>query len=78
MCVKDTPFSTSVEDKLVWMPEKNNCYSVGSAYCLGMENILDNTQLRHLGNWSGNWKLKVPQKSRIWCGECVEGASLLV
>jgi len=61
-----------VEDSLVWKAEKNGAYLVKSAYWLCMEELVDTSNLRCPGNWSGVWKLKVPPKVKnfIWRLSC--------
>jgi len=70
--ILDTPLFLQVNvNRLVWKAEKNGHYTVRSTYRLCMEEIVDHSHLRKGGFWCGIWKLKVPPRLRIWCGECV-------
>jgi hypothetical protein len=63
------------KDRLVWKSEKNEQYSVRSAYRVCVEEIVDNSHLQRNGYWCGIWKLKVSPKVRnmMWrvCRECL-------
>jgi hypothetical protein len=50
------------QDHLIWKAEKDDIYSVKSAYCLCVEEVVDVSHLRKPGFWSGKWKLEVPPK----------------
>jgi hypothetical protein len=51
-----------MDDRLIWKVEKNDLYSVKSAYILCMEELVDASNLRRPGYWSGIWRHKVPPK----------------
>jgi hypothetical protein len=50
-----SPLITHVpSDRLIWKAEKNEIYSVKSAYKLCVEELVDITHLRRPGFWSGS------------------------
>jgi len=74
--IMSTPLIAQVQfDRMIWKAEKHGKYSMKSAYHLGVEELIDSSHLRHPGNWSCIWKLKVPPKIRnlIWrmCKGCL-------
>lgn len=67
--IRNTPLHQQVHmDKLVWKADKNGCYSVRSAYCICIEDIINNDHLRKPRYWSGIWRLNVPPKVKnlVW------------
>jgi len=44
-------FITS-DGELIWNASRKDAYSVKSAYCLTMENVIDSSQLRVPGDWN--------------------------
>jgi hypothetical protein len=63
------------EDQLIWRAEKNEHYSVLSAYRICMEEIAGNSHLHRAENWDSIWRIKVPPKVKnlIWrvCRNCL-------
>jgi len=63
--IMSTPLVAHVQiDRLIGKAEKNGKYSVKSDYRLCVEELIDSSHLRRLGNWSIIWKLKTPPKIR--------------
>ncbi|MCH79557.1 retrotransposon protein [Trifolium medium] len=57
---------TRNEDVPVWRFSNNGIYSVRSAYYQLMEVITDNTHLKVEGGWMKMWKLRVPNRVKIF------------
>lgn len=72
--LKIKPSSRLEEDVLAWAFEKNNLYSVRSAYRLLKEDQMatamaassEMTASRDSHSWSASWKLNVPPKVRVF------------
>jgi len=63
--ITNTPLFTSVKEyRHIWSKENNGDYSVRSAYCLCMQELLDVSAYKIPGNWANIWKLKV--KNFMW------------
>jgi len=74
--ILNTPLYEQVRtDRLIWKAERNNCYSVRSAYRLCVEELVDVSHLHRPGNWRDIWWLKIPPKVKhlIWlmCRGCL-------
>ena len=73
--ILNTPIYEQVQhDTLLWKAEKNERYSVHSAYRLCANELVDFSHLHKRGYWAGIWKLKIPPKVKnlIWhmCRGC--------
>ncbi|PNY17449.1 hypothetical protein L195_g014192 [Trifolium pratense] len=61
------------EDVPIWRFSKNSVYSVLLAYYQLMEAVIDNTHLRVEGDWMKIWKLKVPNRVKIFIWRTLRG-----
>jgi ribonuclease HI len=61
------------EDAPIWKCSRNGSYNVRSAYYNLMENVIDNNHLKVEGNWKKLWKLKVPNKVKIFLWRVLRG-----
>jgi len=71
-----TPLIHQVEeDRIIWKEERNDRYSVSSAYRLCVTELIDSSCNWRPGYWSGIRKLKVPPKVKniVWrlCRGCL-------
>jgi hypothetical protein len=57
----------------LWRLNRNGKYSVKSAYYQLMERVADNEQLRVQGDWNKIWKLKVPNKIKMFIWRFARG-----
>ena len=68
-------FEQVQQDTFIWKAEKNERYSVRSAYRLCVSEVVDLSHLHKPGFWNGIWKLKTLQKVKnlIWrmCRGCL-------
>jgi hypothetical protein len=60
-------------DTPLWRFGKNGNYSVRSAYYQLMEVITDNSHLREPGDWMALWKLKIPNRVKIFLWRTLRG-----
>ncbi|GAU30349.1 hypothetical protein TSUD_57600 [Trifolium subterraneum] len=67
--------SSVFQDKIIWRLEKNEKYSVKSAYRYCIEDTLDISHLQVQGNWNLIWQIQAPPKIKkfIWrlCRNCI-------
>lgn len=61
------------EDKLLWKHSKDGRFSVKSAYYFIMETLIGNTHLRVPGEWYNIWRLRVPQKVKLFLWRVIRG-----
>ncbi|GAU38029.1 hypothetical protein TSUD_395890 [Trifolium subterraneum] len=74
--ILETPLINSVcQDKVVWVEERNGCYSVKSGYKLAMRYIIGSDKYHVAGNRNGIWKAQAPHRARhlLWrlCRGCL-------
>ncbi|MCH82487.1 RNA-directed DNA polymerase (Reverse transcriptase), partial [Trifolium medium] len=62
-----------VEDRMVWRFNNKGIYTVKSAYRYAMETLVDNEEYRAPGNWLDMWKLKIPQRVKIFLWRMLMG-----
>ena len=69
-----TPLIPQVDaDKVIWKAERNDRYSVRSAYRLCVSELVDYSYLWRPGYWTGIWNLKVPPKVKFFIMACLQG-----
>lgn len=70
-----TLYDQVTHDCIIWKAEGNGCYTVRSACKLCVEELIDVSHLRRLGNWKNIWRLEVPPKVKnlLWqmCRGCL-------
>lgn len=54
------------EDKLIWKFNNRGNYTVKSAYRYAMETLIDNEEYRVPGEWEKMWKLRFPQRVKVF------------
>jgi ribonuclease HI len=66
-------FDEVKEDGYTWKFNSHGEYSVKSAYYYIMENLIDNEAFRVEGNWLSIWKLRIPQKVKVFLWRMARG-----
>ncbi|GAU49989.1 hypothetical protein TSUD_272900 [Trifolium subterraneum] len=61
------------EDGYIWKFNSHGEYSVKSAYYNIMENLIENEAFRVEGNCLSIWKLKIPQKVKVFLWRMARG-----
>jgi hypothetical protein len=61
---------------MVWKLNRNGKYLVKMAYYHLMEIVIDNGSQRVQGDWIKIWKLKVPNKIKLFIWTCAHGSFL--
>jgi exonuclease I len=61
------------EDKLIWKFNNRGIYTVKSAYRYAMETLVDNLEYRIPGEWTSLWRMKIPQKVKVFLRRALRG-----
>ncbi|MCH98064.1 ribonuclease H protein, partial [Trifolium medium] len=60
-------------DQPIWRCSRRGIYTVRSTYYQLTQVIIDNTHLRVEGNWKKMWKMRVPQKVKLFLWRALRG-----
>jgi len=61
------------EDKLIWKFNSKGSYTVKLAYKYAMETLVDKEEYRIPGEWTSMWKMKIPQKIKVFLWRALQG-----
>jgi len=61
------------EDKRIWKFSQQGHYTVKSAYRYAMETLVDNEEYRIPGEWNIIWKMKLPQRVKVFLWRALRG-----
>ena len=61
------------EDKVIWKFNSKGHYTVKSAYRYAMESLVNNEEYRILGDWMRMWKMRIPQKCKVFLWRVLRG-----